>query len=31
MAWLLKCIDLGRANGIQLPPQEERVATNFIR
>ena len=26
MAWLLKCIDLGRANGIQLPPQEERVA-----
>ena len=31
MAWLLKCIDLGRANGIQLPPQEERVVTNFIR
>ena len=31
MAWLLKCIDLGRANGIQLPPREERVATNFIR
>lgn len=31
MAWLLKCIDLGRANGIQLPPQEERMATNFIR
>ena len=31
MAWRLNCIDLGRANGIQLPPQEERVATNFLR
>ena len=31
LAWRLKCIALGRANGIQLPPQEERVATNFIR
>lgn len=31
MAWLLKCIDLGRANGIPMPPQEEQVATNFVR
>lgn len=31
MAWLLKCIELGRQNGV-LPPQAERgERTNFIR
>ena len=31
MAWLLKCIDLGKKNGITMPEHEEFVATNFIR
>ncbi len=31
MAWLLKCIDIGRENGIEFPPAEEKVFTNFIR
>lgn len=31
MAWLLKCIQAGREAGINLPEQEPRVATNFIR
>jgi multimeric flavodoxin WrbA len=31
MAWLLKCIDVGRKAGIEYPPGEERVWTNFIR
>ena len=30
MAWLLKCIDLGKNNGLN-PPENEKVATNFIR
>ena len=31
LAWLLKCIELGRQAGV-LPPQTERGArTNFIR
>ena len=30
MAWLLKCIELGKASGIS-PKTEERVRTNFIR
>ncbi len=30
MAWLLKCIQAGKENGI-CPPQLERVYTNFIR
>ncbi len=31
MAWLLKCIELGRAAGV-LPPENDRsVSTNFIR
>ena len=30
MAWLLKCIELGKEQGIS-PKQEERVRTNFIR
>lgn len=31
MAWLLKCIELGRQNGIQPPENEYDSATNFIR
>lgn len=31
MAWLLKCIELGKQNGIEIPPQEEKTFTNFIR
>lgn len=31
MAWLLKCIDLGKKNGIEIEPQEEKIYTNFIR
>lgn len=31
MAWLLKCIEAGKAAGIELPQREAKVATNFIR
>ncbi|MDD3243913.1 MAG: flavodoxin family protein [Eubacteriales bacterium] len=31
MAWLLRCMEAGKAAGVPLPPQEERVGTNFIR
>ena len=31
MAWLLKCMEAGRAAGISTPKQEEKVWTNFIR
>lgn len=31
MAWLLKCIELGKENGITFPKREPWVATNFIR
>ena len=31
MAWLIKCIELGKANGINVPEREPRMATNFIR
>ena len=31
MAWLLKSIQAGKAAGIEIPEQEKRVATNFIR
>lgn len=30
MAWLLKCIELGRANGLYAPEHEETILTNFI-
>ena len=30
-AWILKCIELGKNNGIGLPVSEDRVYTNFIR
>ena len=31
MAWLLRCIKYGEANGITLPEPEKREKTNFIR
>lgn len=31
MAWLLKCIEAGRAAGIEAPAREAGQATNFIR
>lgn len=31
MAWLIRCIEAGRAAGVNPPEQEKRVATNFIR
>ena len=30
MAWLLKCIELGRASGITAP-ENQKVMTNFVR
>ncbi len=31
MAWLLKCIEAGKAAGVEMPQREAKVATNFIR
>ncbi|MBC8630107.1 flavodoxin family protein [[Eubacterium] tenue] len=31
MAWLMKCIELGKANGINIREKEDRLRTNFIR
>lgn len=31
MAWLLKCIEAGRAAGVPMPEQEKPARTNFIR
>ncbi len=31
MAWLLKCIEAGRKNGVDMPETEEKIKTNFIR
>lgn len=31
MAWMLKCIEAGKAAGIELPGQEAGTQTNFIR
>lgn len=31
MAWLLRCIEAGRAAGVALPEQERGVWTNFVR
>lgn len=31
MAWLLRCIEAGKAAGITLPEREHRARTNFIR
>ena len=30
MAWLLKCIELGKENGIDRPEWEEKILTSFI-
>lgn len=31
MSWILKCIEVGKKNGIQYPEKEKRISTNFIR
>ncbi len=31
MAWLLKCIELGKKNGIEIPQNSKAERTNFIR
>ena len=31
MAWLLKCIDLGKGAGVERPADEPKIRTNFIR
>ena len=31
MAWLLKCIELGKENGVPHPIPEAKIKTNFIR
>ena len=31
MAWILKCIEKGKENGVQYPEKEKRISTNFIR
>ncbi len=31
MAWLLKCIEAGKASGVNFPECEEPIRTNFIR
>lgn len=31
MAWLLKCIEMGRKNGIDKPIYESRLRTHFIQ
>lgn len=31
MAWIIKCIEAGRAAGIECPKPEAKVRTNFIR
>ena len=31
MAWLLKCIEAGKNNGILKPVPEDRISTNYIR
>ena len=31
MAWLLKCIEAGKAAGVPAPAKEPKLRTNFIR
>ena len=31
MAWLLKCIEAGKKNGVAVPAAEDKIKTNFIR
>ena len=30
MAWLLKCIEIGKENGVDRPELEEKILTSFI-
>ena len=31
MVWMLRCIEAGKASGVEYPEKEKRVNTNFIR
>ena len=31
MAWILKCIEIGKVNGVNIPEREAKIKTNFIR
>lgn len=31
MAWLLKCLETGKANGVPMPEKETKIKTNYIR
>ena len=31
MAWLLKCIEAGKQEGVSRPKEEKRINTNYIR
>ena len=31
MAWMLKCIEAGKAAGVPMPEKEAKIKTNFIR
>lgn len=31
MVWMLRCIEAGKASGVEYPEREKRVNTNFIR
>jgi multimeric flavodoxin WrbA len=31
MAWLIKCIEAGKANGVEAPVTETKIRTNYIR
>ena len=31
MAWILKCIEAGKKNGVAVPAAEDKIKTNFIR
>ena len=31
MAWLIKCINVGKESGVSLPEQEKKIKTNFIK
>ena len=31
IAWLLKCLEAGKKAGIEMPVDEEKIKTNFIR
>ena len=31
MAWIMRCIEAGKNAGIEMPPREPVIRTNFIR